>query len=294
MGVCHNIVRFSALENFFPNQTQTHDQKHPGGFRQARADGAVLIGDRMKAERLCSLSASFFSVRESGLETGVCEQDLGVPLSEGMCSPSRAAVTECSSPSSEELDPKPMIPEIHHPQPLRSHGGQRMSRSGNQTSRGGLVHAANGAPGPGSVRKQSSTRMTEPLEGSRRRLLCQDRVGSGTSGSGVDCGPAGEAGLPGDPSLLLGVPAHGVLAGSAFLLVFSVSWLKVVRVDAVSRKNGQCTQERCSLWPSEARTLGWNPRETFRAPGHCRRQGSPGNGLWDGVSCAWDLLDAFV
>ena len=61
---------FSALENFFPNQKQIHDWRNTGGFLLAQEDGAVLIGDRMEAERLCSVSASIFSVRENGLETG--------------------------------------------------------------------------------------------------------------------------------------------------------------------------------------------------------------------------------
>lgn len=40
--------------------------------------GAALIGDRIKAESLCSSSASVFSVREKGLETAKSEEDLGV------------------------------------------------------------------------------------------------------------------------------------------------------------------------------------------------------------------------
>lgn len=35
----------------------------------------MLIGDRMKAERLCSLSASVVSVREHGLDTGKRQKD---------------------------------------------------------------------------------------------------------------------------------------------------------------------------------------------------------------------------
>lgn len=43
--------------------------------------GATFTANRIKAERLCPSSASGFSVRENGLETGKSEEDLGVQFS---------------------------------------------------------------------------------------------------------------------------------------------------------------------------------------------------------------------